>query len=463
MNSHWILTKIPFAFSRFSNFFIATLCLGIIYFVTTAIVARSARQSPSSVFLDAPAAIYAPDPNDSWNKIFFYLFSRRVETRVTDEFPEFREATAFTRSEDPRAVMLPSPVGISDRAFTRDEVGDRAIDPLYPSFFRQAGVKAVLNDPQYSELLKALRQALAENEPRSSAARALMLSDLWSAYDTLFATSFSHWPPADAERRSALTGLLARMIRKIALTDQEIQSLPANYPAAAQRESLPDLFRKDGEWLEVRWRPHLHDHEAGYRRVTRIFLKPAHPPQDVAVFINALPRDEHLSADLDGVAIITQLLVIDAEGRLMPTSLTTEVQVRLFERRPESSFKKTSLRVSEISRRLLINGDPSGGLVAENENSPAYLATAGNDYTFASVQPRFDMPVQATLRTRCTACHGENLATVMTFAFIIDPNRPMPPVQQLNPFAHQDADSVMEKKAKQKDFESLRAFFDTSQ
>lgn len=147
----------------------------------------------------------------------------------------------------------------------------------------------------------------------------------------------------------------------------------------------------------------------------------------------------------------------------MPTSLTTEVQVRLFERRPDSSFKKTSLRVSEISCRLLINGDPSGGLVAENENSPAYLATAGNDYTFASVQPRFDMPVQATLRTRCTACHGENLATVMTFAFIIDPNRPMPPVQQLNPLAHQDADSVMEKKAKQKDFESLQPFFNSDQ
>ena len=71
------------------------------------IVAHSAQQSPNAVFLDAPSPVYAPDPNDSWNKIFFYLFSRRVETRVTDEFPEFREATAFTRQEDPRAVMLP--------------------------------------------------------------------------------------------------------------------------------------------------------------------------------------------------------------------------------------------------------------------------------------------------------------------------------------------------------------------
>ena len=117
-----------------------------------------------------------------------------------------------------------------------------------------------------------------------------------------------------------------------------------------------------------------------------------------------------------------------------------------------------------MGRRLLIASDPSsGGLVVESENSPAYLAVAGNDYTFASPQPHLDIPVQAKLRTRCTACHGDDLATVMTFAFIIFPDRPIPPVLQLNPLAHQAADAVMEKKAKEKDFESLRLFFDKSQ
>ena len=459
MNSHRILVKIPFSRSRFANFFTATLCLGVIYFVTTAMVARSAQQSPNAVFLDAPSPVYAPDPNDSWNKIFFYLFSRRIETRVTDEFPEFRGATAFTRPEDPRAVMLPSPIGISERAFERDEIGDRAIDPLYPSFLRSTGAQVILNDPAYSELSKALQRALGEDAARSPVARALMQADLWSAYDTLYSTTFSHWPRAEAERRSALTDLLLRMIRKIALTDDEIRSLPANYSVAAQRESLPDLFRKDGEWLEVRWMPHLHDYAGGNRHVTRVFIKPAHPPLDVNTFLNTLPRDEHLLTDLDGVALVTQLLLIDAKGRLLPTNLTTEVQVRLFEKKPDGAFKRTSIQVSEISRRLLITNDPSGGLIVENENSPAYLAVAGNDYTFASPQPHLDMPVQAKLRTRCTACHGEDLTTVMTFAFKIIPDRPMPPVQQLNPLAHEAADAVMEKKAKQKDFEFLRTFF----
>jgi hypothetical protein len=141
MNSHRILGNMVFSHAcRTASFLLATLCLGIIYFGTTAIVARSAQQSPSSVFLDAPAAIYATDPNDSWNKIFFYLFSRRVETRITDEFPELREATSFTHRENPS-------VGVSTRSFERDELGDRAIDALYPSFLRPTGAQLVLNDP----------------------------------------------------------------------------------------------------------------------------------------------------------------------------------------------------------------------------------------------------------------------------------------------------------------------------
>ena len=98
MNSHWILSKIPPSRSRFANFFVATMCLGFIYLVVPVIAGQRPQQSPNSVFLDAAAPVYAPDPSDSWNRIFFYLFSRRIETRVTDEFPEFRGATAFHSS-----------------------------------------------------------------------------------------------------------------------------------------------------------------------------------------------------------------------------------------------------------------------------------------------------------------------------------------------------------------------------
>jgi hypothetical protein len=363
-----------------------------------------------------------------------------------------REATSFTHRENPS-------VGVSTRSFERDEVGDRAIDPLYPSFLRPTGAQLVLNEPGYSELSKALGQALGENTTRPPLARALMQTDLWSAYDTLYSTAYSQAAMPETSERRALLDHLARMIREIALTDREIESLPANYSVAAPLESLPDLFRKDGEWLEVRWMPHLHDYSAGNRRVTRVFIKPVHPPQDVNTFLNGLPRDEHLLEDLDGVALVTQLLLINPKGHLLPTSFTTDVQVRLFEKKADGAFKRTSIQASEISRRRLIESPASGGLVVEDENAPAYLVNAGNDYTFASQLFHLGTPVQARLRTRCKACHGDQLTVVLTFAFKSFPNGDSPPVRQLNPAAHQAADAVMEKKAKQKDFESLRALF----
>ena len=461
MNSHQILTKVPFSRYRFANFFIATLCVGFVCLVAPVIAGRRALQSPNPVFLDSAAPVYAPDPNDSWNRIFFYLFSRRIETRVTDEFPEFRDATPFIHQENPTGATLPSSIGMSTRSFERDEIGDRAIDPLYPSFLRPTGAHVVLNDPGYSELSKALEQALGENAPRSPLACALMQADLWSAYDILYSTASSQRPTPETEQRRALLDLLARMIRKIALTDHEIDSLPANYSVAAPLQSLPELFRSDGEWLEVAWMPRQHDHAAGYRRVARVFLKPARAPENVKSFLNWLRGDRYSLEDLDGVALVTQLLLIDSKGRLLPTSITTDVQVRLFEKTPDGALKRTSIQVSEISRRQLINSPPSGGLVVEGENAPAYRAT-GNDYTFASPQRFLDAPLQVRLRTRCTACHGSDLSRVMTFAFE-SPNSGVAPVRQLNPVAHEAADAVIEKKAKQKDFESLRAFFDRSQ
>lgn len=458
MISHQILTKVPFSRYRFAYFFIAILFVGVIYLVAPVIAGRRAQQGQSAVFLDAPTAVYATDPSDSWNRIFFYLFSRRVETRVTDEFPEFRDATPFIHEENPTGATPPSSIGISTRSFERDEIGDSAIDPLYPSFLRPTGAQVVLNDPGYSELSKALQQALGENGARSPVARALMQADLWSAYDTLYSTRFSQQPMPETEQRRVLLDLLARLVRKIALTDREIESLPANYSVAAPLESLPDLFRNDGEWLEVSWMPMLHDYAAGYRRVARVFLKPARAPQNVKSFLNWLRGDRYSLEDLNGVALVTQLLLINPKGRLLPTSITTDVQVRLFEKTPDGAFKKTSIQVSEISRRQLINSPPSGGLVVEDENAPAYRAS-GNDYTFAPLQPSLGAPLQVRLRTRCTACHGSDLTRVMTFAFESSPSGDIPPVRQLNPLAHQAADAVIEKKAKQKDFESLRAFF----
>jgi hypothetical protein len=430
------------------------------------LIAQETVPNPSQAALlaAAPEPIYANDPNDPWNRIFYFLFSRRIETRVSEEFPE----------------GAPFVDGVSTHTFEQNESGDRAIDPLYPSHIVDTGRRLVLTEPAYSDFRKTLQEALDENVPRSTLSRALMQSDLWGAHDILFVP----FPMADekelGERRLAALDLISRLIRKIALTPEEIKSLPHNYSGAVQRHSFPDVFGKDSGWIEVLWfYPRVHDNAAGVRRTSRVFLKPTEPQHDVQNFLNGLPErgESDPIAGLSGVALVTQLLLIDSQGKMEPTSLTSEVQVRLFENRgdggskaddgifkmSDGTFKRTSLQVCEISRKLFVREPESGGLVPEDDHTPAY----DDRYAFgegqvvsqgANAPMLVEPPIRVTLRTRCSECHNDTLTQINTFAIARPPHH-VPRVRQLNPAAGETAHLVMAQKVKQKDFEALRAYF----
>jgi hypothetical protein len=444
---------------------IAFCCAALLLYMVVGGQPHASGQQPSAdlpkvSLIDKPAPIYSSDPNDSWNRIFYFLFSRRLEIRLSDDFPE--GAPFFEK--------------VSTRSFERDEVGDRAIDPLYPGTFVNTGELVVLSDAAYPEFAKSLNDALTDEIPRSNVARALMQNDLWGAYDILFYRLVDPFEAQFGRRRRALLDLTARLIKKIALTAEEIRALPDNYSAAIRDDSLTDVFRKDSGWIEVRWFPERdHDFSAGFRRVSRVFLKPAHPPGDIQKFLNAQRgRDEDSFGrtanpveDLDGVALVTQLLVIDREGNLLPTRLTSEVQVRHFEKNENGTFKRTTMQVCEISRKLSVSAPESGGLILEDDDSRAYLG----HYTFAQVQSRpasgasdahetevISPPVQVKLRTRCAQCHLEDLTMIRTFAIGMPPHAPS--VRQLDPEADEIAKFDIAQKLKEGNFRALRAYFD---
>ena len=412
-----------------------------------------AQNLPKIWLTDAAIPVYSDDPNDTWNRIFYFLFSRRFEAKLSEEFPEGAPFTQASSDAFPSFRLR-----VSTRIFKRLETGDRAIDPLYPSFLTLAGGRIVLMEPVYSEFVKVLQEALDQNATRSPLAKTLMQSDLWAAHDIL-SLQFRRSDTGIEQHRLVVVDLLARLIKKIALTPEEIQRLPDNYSAAARMLSVPDVFGKKSGWIEVQWFPErLHDSAASYRRTTRVFLKPAHLPHDMQTFLNALPDKTDLTIDLDGVALITQLLVVDSHGDLKTTKLTSEVQMRLFEKSKKKTLSRTTVKVYEISRRSLLQQPRSGGLVHEPENAPAYLPNAGNDYGFASNLLQ-GPTVQVKLKTRCTSCHGKNLMQVMTFSFAHFPGFSSPPVKQLDPTAHEAADFDMSQKEKLEDFKSLRKYF----
>ena len=238
---------------------------------------------------DNPQLIYSSNPKDSWNRIFNLLFTRILKVRLSKEFPE---AAPF---EKLRKANLFDPTEFSTRLFDQYEGGDRAIDPLYPSFLSSAGALQVLTEPNYSELEHVLTDALSESANRQPTARALMQSDAWAAYDAIYR---AHQDFADTRdfvaRKAHLLKLLATLIAKIALSRNETSLLPRNGAVAGEHRELPGFFKPSSGWIEIEFVPHLrHDNAVNFRRATRIFVKPIVIPADIPRYLQRYEsRDE---------------------------------------------------------------------------------------------------------------------------------------------------------------------------
>lgn len=415
------------------------------------------RLDTQASLVNAPvrAAIYADDPDDAWNSIFFTLFTRTVKARQSSEF---NQSAPFSPIQ-----YLPflSTLSVSTRQFERVEIGDRGIEPLYPSFINYAGVSQVLSEPLYSQLKQALTDALKEKTARPPLDKALMQSDVWGAFDLLFLNSYFTGVESQQfhERRGQLLPLLARFIKQLELTPTEIERLPDNYAAAAGNYHLPGLFDQTSGWLEVQWHPNLtHDHFANYRRATRIFIKPTATEQNKQEFLNSLRNSPNVISKLEAVALVTQNLLIDSNEKVVPSRLSYDVQLRRFIKNEHGALIKTEVEEYELSRRLLLTKTTSGGLVGMDEKAPIYLPEVGNDLGFASPQrhQRGDnSPILATLRSRCIACHGQDVGEI--FTFLTNSLPPYPPVVQLNQLGNERALYVARQKMERADFKALKA------
>ena len=400
-----------------------------------------------------PQPIYSPNPHDAWNRIYYLLFTRAVETRLTDDFKADGPWESVSGMGNP---SLP----VTIRTVERIESGDRAIDPLYPNFFSAKGSEPILNDPGFTELKQALEEACAETEPRPPVQRALMQSDVWAAYEILSWSRMGDGAMGDHAR--TLLPLLARFIGKLALTGEEIQALPHNYLVAQPSLDLPHLFDEDSGWMEVEWfQERSHDEMGEDRHAARIFLKPAESPS----FLQAVNRrirkhDDPLPdgiRDLDGAGLATQVLLIDRTGRVVPSPLVSDLQLRTVTRDSQGNFKASTVEEFELSRRLMLTDPRTGGFVHRTADEPAYLPNGGNDFTFAppmTVTREAKPPILGTLRRRCEACHFET--SVFTFQMIQIPGRRLPQLRVLHQAADERALYVAQKKMQSRSFKSLQ-------
>jgi hypothetical protein len=446
-----------------------------------------------------PQGIYVSDQNDAWNQVFFLLFTRTVNARV------IAPDSPVLFSGDPN-------VKVSEKRISRVEDGDRAIDPLYPSWlwmnsldfdFDGKAAWKVLREPSYSRLITALEGVRLTARSRPPLARALMQADLWAAFDMVHA--FTRLAPSGVEglapsevegprpERSTddvrervqyarlLLPRLAMTMRALALSRDEIAALPNTYFASATAFGLPNILEDTSGWLEVRWWPERsHDRAAHYRRASRVFLQLNERPGDETVFLNGL-RDGHglAPASIRSAALLTQLLLVASDGHVMPSSITYEVQLRgdaarhdvsivpQFELRGDAARDGASIVPQyELSRRLLLASPAAGGLVHVAANAPAYLPSAANDFGFATPPRVLGGPVEATLERRCEACHGAapGVGYLMTFSQPIGPPRAesrgpeSPPAVERLPIADNvHGHDVARRKMEREDYRALLA------
>jgi hypothetical protein len=358
-----------------------------------------------------------------------------------------------------RKVLPPNPN--ARNYIERVEVGDRGIEPLYPSFLTSEGPAEVLREPLYSQLKDALINALKEQRIRPALQRALMQSDMWAAYDLIYHV-FRPMPADGVDflpHRAELLPLMARFIQKLALTPGEVGSLPKNYHVAASLSDLPKLFDPASGWLEVEWRQtREHDLTAGDRRSTRVFVKPSQKPRDVQGFLDSLRNATDIPLRVDATALVTENLLIDTNGNVVPSGLTYDVQIRRFMKDSHGALASTAIEEFQLSRAKLITEPESGGFVKMEETTADYMPEAANDYGFASLRRMNGngLPILTTLRERCIACHMQNIDTVFTFAALAGPRASaLPHVSQLDPEENRHAYYVAHQKIDRADFRAL--------
>jgi hypothetical protein len=232
--------------------------------------------------------------------------------------------------------------------------GTDRVDPLL-----WIGSTYLVSGPSHVNAVRILQEFVATHGERlivTPLERAALQRDLWMVFDWLEGSHTLYGrPPLSPEivRRAAdaLRAPLATAIARLALTPVQVRALPDNGAAAARAGALPpDLFAPGGQWVSV-GRPDgpvaaQHVRDAGPGR-NSVFLVLIRLPGGRAATLQYLER----LRSFDGpwwigsgypnpgipqfpagtrVALVRRALLVDSAGRVTPTALTEQVQLRVY-------------------------------------------------------------------------------------------------------------------------------------
>jgi len=213
-------------------------------------------------------------------------------------------------------------------------------------------------------------------------------------------------------------------MRRVALTNEQIEALPDNYKAAAVSKMFPaaydherpyrsflppDLLDEKGPWVTLGKNaglPIAQQHEDEFSRSDfLVFLRLPGGRQATLSYlrrINAQPKTVDRAVQFPvgtEVALLRHMMLIDRLGHLKATPLTESLQIRLYREVPENSVRSTEHATHEqyffeilLSPELLLK-DRNNGL----------RGVAPDEKQFVAFRMMFPGEV-VTLR-ECAGCH----------------------------------------------------------
>lgn len=369
--------------------------------------------------------LYSPDAEHPWNRLHAHFFVRRTERG--------------------------------------NVVGQDTVDPLL-----WHDTTHLLEGKSHSQALKLLEELNAGGWKlcREPVKRAVLQHDLWRVWD--WATYAGNEDRFSRERQ-ALQERLAKSIRLLSLSQEQIEELPDTYQLALQSRQFPiaphpanaenahqpylpeDLFDLEGSWVSVGWSSHqppaaFHTNSLEGRSVFLVFLRlpdgrratldyleklnmfPKPLVLEKDPFVTRFPGSKNakrvrgnlfrINSELPQfpigtqTALVRKMIVIDERGQPVATPIIEKIQFRIYDRDRQSREEtEGAKRFFELRyRRGELFAGKAGGLTSASPEDKFFK------HFFAHGE-RSQFQSGPTER-RCLDCHqGNGIHALNTFQF----------------------------------------------
>lgn len=284
-------------------------------------------------------AIYSSDPQFLWNRLFHLFYGRS-----TNEGREY---------------------------------GWDSLDPLlWPE------TTYLLEGQSYQQAIQLLDEFLSSNGDTlisNPLKRAMFQRDMWAVFDWLTLQSETY-----SSQRAEIQSRIVQIIRRLALSKQEIHVLPDNYSQVVSSQAFATSYQKEDpfvpflpaglfsnnmDWICVGRQggpiamTHTQEFPFFGRSVFLIFVRVPGGREATLNFLHQLNTNQSLDL-LPGteVALVRRALLIDQDGELVPSPLVESVQIRHF-----FDSKAQFFYEFKVVRPLLFSGTSGGMQPVEKE------------------------------------------------------------------------------------------------